>query len=643
MEALFLSHLSSLENSAGDGHPTTFGSPEDDRHQAAPPKPRDYDYLAALRSPEGGSHRAEFKNPTGDDGSASGKQAQAPQSSTTRIDFSKYRYIIIGSGMGGGMLARKLIANHDNNGTDGLKGVLLLEKGGLQFHSHCLNTSRKHFEQKSQDGRGRDNEVMFDRYLVDMKTKYTLKNQSEELICGGGSVFELGGRSLFWSLEAPYIRNDRLEHFFPEAVVIDLKGETKSLAGTNAVGGKVQTTQTGEGGYYDKAMRIVTNNPPGDVSYPKQYVSSKSVDEVAAAKLSLAKALGGITPLKKIITSSTNIQSPQNGAEFADADNLYYFAQNAYSTSDWIQDRVFNQPEGDNPLLATNLYASAEKLIVGKEDEDHYVTGLRVKVLDKVTKFRVSKKQKIILCAGTVNTAAIALRSDGLPETTRKNIGKNLTDHEIWTARYWKKMTNKESYKAGKAIEMSCYVKVNGHDALLTVCLHAEKFYRHGFADGNEHTDANTELVNVMNILIEFEAELNPKGAVSLDERNEPEIEINRQRLDSSSNFNKELKDICVAIRNEFGFKFDGNSSEGGFDDTVLKLEKWGNVAHEVGTMRMGGPKDDSNVVDSNLKVKGVENLFVCDLSVFPCSPMENPSVTLTALAMRLADHLKEL
>ena len=35
------------------------------------------------------------------------------------------------------------------------------------------------------------------------------------------------------------------------------------------------------------------------------------------------------------------------------------------------------------------------------------------------------------------------------------------------------------------------------------------------------------------------------------------------------------------------------------------------------------------------------ENLYVCDVSVFPYIPTANPSLTLGALAMRLADHLR--
>ncbi|KAF3077814.1 hypothetical protein TWF102_004635 [Orbilia oligospora] len=46
-------------------------------------------------------------------------------------------------------------------------------------------------------------------------------------------------------------------------------------------------------------------------------------------------------------------------------------------------------------------------------------------------------------------------------------------------------------------------------------------------------------------------------------------------------------------------------------------------------------------VVNDNLRFKGLDNLYVCDLSVFPWSPAANPSLTLVALAQRLADRLE--
>jgi choline dehydrogenase-like flavoprotein len=45
--------------------------------------------------------------------------------------------------------------------------------------------------------------------------------------------------------------------------------------------------------------------------------------------------------------------------------------------------------------------------------------------------------------------------------------------------------------------------------------------------------------------------------------------------------------------------------------------------------------------VDENCQVHGTGNLFVAGSSVFPTSGYANPTLTLVALAIRLADHLK--
>ena len=64
----------------------------------------------------------------------------------------------------------------------------------------------------------------------------------------------------------------------------------------------------------------------------------------------------------------------------------------------------------------------------------------------------------------------------------------------------------------------------------------------------------------------------------------------------------------------------------------------WGN--HHMGTTRMHvDPRQ--GVVDANLKVHGVANLFVAGSSVFPTYGAANPTINLLALALRLADHLK--
>jgi choline dehydrogenase-like flavoprotein len=66
----------------------------------------------------------------------------------------------------------------------------------------------------------------------------------------------------------------------------------------------------------------------------------------------------------------------------------------------------------------------------------------------------------------------------------------------------------------------------------------------------------------------------------------------------------------------------------------------WG--SHHMGTTRMHvDPR--KGVVDANLRVHGVSNLFVAGSSVYPTYGAANPTLNLLALALRLADHLKGL
>ena len=62
--------------------------------------------------------------------------------------------------------------------------------------------------------------------------------------------------------------------------------------------------------------------------------------------------------------------------------------------------------------------------------------------------------------------------------------------------------------------------------------------------------------------------------------------------------------------------------------------------AHHIGTTRISERAEDG-VVDRDCKVHGVANLFVAGSSVFPTSGHANPTLTLVALAARLADFLR--
>jgi len=66
----------------------------------------------------------------------------------------------------------------------------------------------------------------------------------------------------------------------------------------------------------------------------------------------------------------------------------------------------------------------------------------------------------------------------------------------------------------------------------------------------------------------------------------------------------------------------------------------WG-PHHQMGTTRIH-LDPTKGVVDPDCRVHSVSNLYVAGSSVFPTSGFANPTYTLVALALRLADHLKD-
>jgi len=65
------------------------------------------------------------------------------------------------------------------------------------------------------------------------------------------------------------------------------------------------------------------------------------------------------------------------------------------------------------------------------------------------------------------------------------------------------------------------------------------------------------------------------------------------------------------------------------------------NAHHHAGTTRMhSDPR--KGAVDTDGRVHGTDNLYATGASVFPTAGFANPTLTIVALALRLADHLKQ-
>ena len=77
-------------------------------------------------------------------------------------------------------------------------------------------------------------------------------------------------------------------------------------------------------------------------------------------------------------------------------------------------------------------------------------------------------------------------------------------------------------------------------------------------------------------------------------------------------------------------------------DNERLYTDDASGGGHLMGTTRMGTSPSDS-VVDRDCRVHGYDNLFVAGSSVFPTGGYANPTLTIVALSLRLADTLATL
>lgn len=132
----------------------------------------------------------------------------------------------------------------------------------------------------------------------------------------------------------------------------------------------------------------------------------------------------------------------------------------------------------------------------------------------------------------------------------------------------------------------------------------------------------------------------NPASRVSLcaerDELGVPKVRIDWRYLPADiASVRKTLEAFAAEFaRSGIGrYEFDSETLE----EDLTRFGAYG--GHHIGTARMGDDPTTS-VVDRNCRLHSVNNLFIASSAVFPTSSQANPTLTITALALRLAEHL---
>ena len=109
-----------------------------------------------------------------------------------------------------------------------------------------------------------------------------------------------------------------------------------------------------------------------------------------------------------------------------------------------------------------------------------------------------------------------------------------------------------------------------------------------------------------------------------------------------SDKMKRAAKENLVNLGN---FLIDKNMGRISIDEYIFSYENFktkftGN--HQIGGTCAGNDYKNS-VVDKNLKVHSVDNLFVTGSSVFPTSGHGNPTYTIVLLSLRLGDHINKI
>ena len=507
-----------------------------------------------------------------------------------------YDAIVIGSGMGGGTLADSL----SNLGMN----TLLLEAGPLR---HLANITDLPLPSTVE---------AFDPYDLERGTKLT-----------GGVCFNLGGRSIYWSAVIPRMQGWELMHW-PEAIRTYLTDRGYDDAETHMrKRAYYPTFQNRLVGAFQSCFGLVEGRNETTAEYHRRLIAEDrySVDH-----------------LPRSLHQPDSRQNPRPGSPDERSTGVY-------NTASLIANSLVNPGKAGSDNLHVALQSLVDRIDIAVDSEDGTSSASCVHVLDLRNRVRRRFTGKyIVLACGATESARLALTS-GLDHEL---IGKGLTDHpaaevhfslpaagwhfeatnghqysfgpndqgNIFLQRYWTSDGNSGGPHPGRTGDteasswFSCELALN------------YKFWDVRLEDDQIWSERYSNPTTKSTIKFLFRNALNEQNSIKLTKTG---YKVSMQPMTVDDDLKTEANQLAQRL-----LKFMQVS-----DATELTFDLEPVTYHMGGSLRMGTCPSTS-VVDVDLKFHGFDNLFCCDLSVFPDIPASNPSLTLTALALRLARHL---
>lgn len=525
-----------------------------------------------------------------------------------------FDFIIIGSGIGGGILADDLA---DRLGQS--HRILVLDAGSFIYPTHVYNISRI------------PNGSVAPHFGVDNFKQ----SPSGSHFIGSKPQLCFGGRSIFWSGLIPQAQSWEME-FFPDNVRQDLESRYFRLANDR------MNLSSSLG---DKAKKLVS------------YFQSSSLNSDFEIKQ---------TPRA--------VHQPYLDPDGTPRNQFFAEPTGVFNTAELLINQVGLTPgvdqNGKGLFIKLNSFVEA----VQNVPFDWY----EVKTTNTITGEQLSfYSPKVIIAAGSTESPKLLHRStvyQNLPDKIRQQVGFGLTDHPV-TGESQAYVSSLGRNASLIPLSRQDHAKIifysrgnrdaNGqviYPFNIEMNVNHEYWHLRNNDPSAEPVVDDTSRTRV-DIKFSFGNCLDDENGIfsHANDNYTPEIRFKRfsnlddllgSRFPALAGWNKSKNEFFALLnqtRNRIFAEFnDVNfiTAEYGEGDGKQWPFGWGTVHHACGTLRMpwkanrNANFNNDSVVDEDLKVRGTTGLYVCDMSVMPISTAANPVLALAGLALRLSDHL---
>ena len=250
----------------------------------------------------------------------------------------------------------------------------------------------------------------------------------------------------------------------------------------------------------------------------------------------------------------------------------------------------------------------------------------------------------VVVACGSLNSALLLLRSanaahpNGLANGSDQ-VGRNYMRHNQSVMLAFSRETNDTIFQKTLALSDFYFgTKDWPHPmGFVQMCgkLHAEHL-RGEIPKRLARFVSNMRLESIAHHALDFwlssEDLPDPANRITLARDGTVQLALTPNNMEAHSRLTTQLKHVMTAT----------NTSGSVWNRSfyVSKAIPIAGVSHQAGTLRFGTDPRDS-VLDVNCKAHEVDNLYVTDGSFFPSSAAVNPTLTIIANALRVADHLK--